>query len=230
MLRLVSYYTPTHADMFSRFVRQRAWGFDERVFVECGQTCPTGSFKDDGWNDCMLDKLKVLVNLPADNQPTLYVDADVALMPTLVEWCRWYAEHLEDDTVAFSDDVIQWCAGVMLFRTSRRVQSWWQTVADLSVAWDLPDQDAINHLRMQSASRKGGRLPVKVSLLPRDVVCNWATVNAPTVPAAWDGEPFTVPPTCLAWHANWTIGVERKVQMLERVVLGETSNAAPVSA
>jgi len=118
-----------------------------------------------------------------------------------------------------SDDVVQWCAGVMLFRSTARVHAWWRLIADLSPIWNLPDQEVIHMLR-EHARQTGGKLPVPLTLLPSDGVCNWATVNAPTVPSPWDGEPFDVPPTCVAWHANWTVGVERKVTMLERVLHG----------
>lgn len=231
MLRLVSYYTPSHHDMCERFVMSRAWGFDERQFVKHEQTCPTGGFKSPGWNDCMLDKLNTLLALPTDDKPTLYVDADVCLMPTLVEWCRWYVEHLDTDEVAFSDDIIQWCAGIMLFRSSKRVHAFWQTIADLSRAWDLPDQEVIHELRIQAEQRKG-RLPVWPRLLPADVFCNWATVSGHqvAVPAPWDGESFEVPKTCLAWHANWTVGVANKMRMLERVAMRTTSQVESVTA
>jgi hypothetical protein len=229
MLRLVTYYTPTHEEMAKRFVLSRAWGFDDRVSMSYGQTCPSGEFKQEGWNDCMLDKLNTLLQLPTDGIPTLYVDADVCLMPSLVEWCRWYVEHLDEDEVAFSDDVIQWCAGIMLFRSAKRVNAWWQTVADLSRAWDLPDQDTIHQLRMQVAERKG-LLPIRARVLPSDVFANWATVNSPTVPAPWNGEPFNVPKTCLAWHANWTVGLDNKQRMLERVAVRETCEPATQKA
>lgn len=228
MLRLVSYYTPTHEEMCRRFVMQRAWHFHERRYVKFDQTCPSGDFKSDGWNACMLDKLNTLLNLPADGMPTLYVDSDVCLMPGLHDWCRRYAESLADDEVAFSDDRIQWCAGIMLFRSSSRVHSFWQTIADLSQAWDLPDQDVIHQLRLQAVERKGV-LPVRARVLPSDVFCNWATVNA-HVPQPWSGEAFGVPPTCVAWHANWTIGISNKVRMLELVAMRETSEAVVQTA
>ena len=229
MLRLVTYYTPTHEAMCKRFVLSRAWGFDERRPSFYGQTCPTGEFKSPGWNDCMLDKLRCLLALPADGMPTLYVDADVCLQRGLAEWVEWFAERLGDDEVAFSDDVLQWCAGIMLFRSTKRVHEFWQTIADLSVAWNVPDQEAIHALRVQSAERHG-RLPIRPRVLAADVFCNWATVSAPTTPAPWDGEPFVVPRTCLAWHANWTIGIANKERMLERVALGTTSEATPQTA
>ena len=218
MLRLVTYYTPSHAAMCRRFVLSRAWGFDERRPSRFEQTCPTGAFKTDGWNVCMLDKLRCLMALPEDGMPTVYVDSDVALLRGFSEWCETVFEELPGSAVAFADDVVQWCAGVMLFRTTPAVQGFWRLLADLSPIWNLPDQDIIHQLRGQ-VTQTGGTLPIVPRVLPPDRVCNWATVNAPTVPQPWDGEPFVVPESCVAWHANWTIGVERKMRMLEGVVL-----------
>lgn len=229
MLRLVTYSTPSHAAMCERFVLSRAWGFDDRMHTSYDQTCETGAFKSAGWNACMLDKLRTLLAVPVDNNPTLYVDADVALFPHLVQWCRWRQTFLEPDEIAFSDDVVQWCAGIMLFRSTRRVHEFWRTIADLSAAWDLPDQEVIHELRQHTASRNG-TFPIKASVLPRDVFCNWATVNAPTVPPPWTGESFDIPKTCLAWHANWVVGVDGKLEMLSRVVTQETRRAEPVAS
>lgn len=221
MLRLVSYCTPSHEQMCERFVMSRAWGFDDRRVTRFSQTCPSGEFKSSGWNDCMLDKLRTLMALPTDGVTTLYVDADVSLMPGLAAWCDGASGSLADDTVAFSDDVAQWCAGIMLFKSTPRVSSFWRTLADLAVAWNVPDQDALHSLRMQS-HHQSGRLPIDVALLPPDRFCNWATVSAPAIPPPWTGEAFAVPETCLAWHANWTLGIENKLAMLNRVVLSET--------
>lgn len=228
MLRIVSYYTPTHEEMCKRFVMSRSDGFHERRFSRFGQTCPTGEFYSPGWNDCMLDKLRCLLALPTDSMATLYVDADVALMPGLHDWVADYARELGPDEVAFSDDLVQWCAGIMLFRSTTQVREFWLTVASMSQVWNLPDQDVIAHLRMQCDQRKG-KFPIRPRVLPADRFCNWATVNGRPVPP-WNGESFVVPDTCLAWHANWTVGIENKMRMLERVVTRTTSGAASLKA
>jgi hypothetical protein len=229
MLRLVTYYTPSHEAMCRRFVLCRSGDFDEVRATAYDQTCPSGAFKSDGWNECMLDKLNALMAVPCDGEPTLYVDADVALMPGIASWCKYAIAKMPADAVAFSDDVIQWCAGVMLFRATEQVRRLWQLLADLSLVWNLPDQDVLHQLRLQ-AQQTNGRLPITPVTIDAGVVSNWATVNAPAIPHPWDGEPFAVPRSCLAWHANWTVGIERKLRMLERVVLRETSDAADCKA
>jgi hypothetical protein len=62
------------------------------------------------------------------------------------------------------------------------------------------------------------------------VFCNWATVSTPAVPPPWTGEDFDVPKTCLAWHANWVVGIDRKLEMLGRVVTQETRRPASVAS
>jgi hypothetical protein len=225
-MRLVTYFTDTHEEMCRRYVLSRAWKFEEVRSTRCEQKCQTGTFKSTGWNDCMLDKLDCLLRLPQDGQPTLYVDADVVLMPGLAEWCERAIRDAAFDEILYSDDVVQWCAGVMLFRSTAKVQAWWRLVADLSPIWKLPDQDVIHQLRTQ-ARGQGGTLPVPMSVMPRDLVSNWATIGNTTV---WSGQPFDVPATCLAWHANWCVGVDAKMEMLRRVAAGETSGVTTATA
>lgn len=217
-MRLVTYYTPTHAEMCKRFVLGRAGAFDEVISIEYEQTCPAGAFKHDGWNRCMDDKLKTLLRIPLDGKPTLYVDSDVLVRRGLADWATWHARNMQYDEIAYSDDVLQWCAGVMLFRPTKKTRRWWELVADMSRLLDQPDQDVIHVLRTYAK-----RLPVPMSVMPGSRICNWATIGNQSV---WDGQPFVVPKTCLAWHANWTVGVENKMRMLEHVALSETRDSA----
>ena len=222
MLRLATYYTPSHQAMCERFVLSRAAGFSDVVVREYPQRCASGVFKSDGWNACMDDKLDLLMRLPVDGTPTLYVDSDVAILPGLAEWAEDRVRSMEFHEIAYSDDVVQWCAGVMLFRSTAKAHAWWQLLAGLSPIWNLPDQDVIHQLRSQ-ASAQNGRLPVPMSVLPPDRICNWATLGN-MMP--WNGEQFSVPATCVAWHANWVVGVSAKLAMLERVL--ETQRTASV--
>ena len=213
MLRLATYYTPSHREMCERFVLSRAAGFSDVIAREYPQKCPSGSFKQDGWNACMDDKLDLLMRLPMDGTPTLYVDSDVILLPGLAAFVEERVRVMQFNDLHYSDDVVQWCAGVMLFRSTNKLYQWWRLVADLSQVWDLPDQDVIHQLRQQAAARNG-RLPVPMATLPQESVANWATIGNRDV---WSGQQFTVPDSCVAWHANWTIGVEMKMQMLSMV-------------
>ena len=120
-------------------------------------------------------------------------------VPAMVPW-----RSNEDGEV--TDDVIQWCAGVMLFRSTQAVHDWWRLVLDMSRLLDMPDQETIAVLRGNAK-----RLPLPMSVLPADKVANWGTLGNRE---PWKGEPFTVPASAVVWHANWTIGIESKMAML----------------
>jgi hypothetical protein len=221
-MRLLTYYTPSHADMCRRFVLSRAWAFSEVRAIEYQQTCPTGAFKQPGWNRCMDDKLDALLRLPVDGEPTLYVDSDVILWPGACQWAENHIRGMSFDEIAYSDDVVQWCAGVMLFRPTTKTRRWWELVADMSRLLDQPDQDVIHALRTNAKS-----LPVPMSVMPSDKVANWATLGNTSV---WQGESIAVPKACYIWHANWCVGVEAKMQMLEQVALSGKPQGVPVSS
>ena len=221
-MRLLTYYTPSHADMCRRFVLSRAWAFSEVRAIEYQQTCPTGAFKQPGWNRCMDDKLDALLRLPVDGEPTLYVDSDVILWPGACQWAENHIRGMSFDEIAYSDDVVQWCAGVMLFRPTTKTRRWWELVADMSRLLDQPDQDVIHALRTNAKS-----LPVPMSVMPSDKVANWATLGNTSV---WQGESIAVPKSCYIWHANWCVGVEAKMKMLEQVALSGKPQGVPVSS
>jgi hypothetical protein len=206
MLRLATFWTPSHAAMAREFVLDRVRGFSEIVAVEFPQSCPSGSFKEKGWNACMDDKLRLLLSLPIDGMPTLYVDADCLLLPGVERWAEETIARMVPDEIAYSDDVIQWCAGVMLFRSTQAVHDWWRLVLDMSRLLDMPDQETIAVLRGNAK-----RLPIPMSVLPAAKVANWGTLGNRE---PWKGEPFTVPASAVVWHANWTIGIESKMAML----------------
>lgn len=219
MLRLATYYTPSHREMCERFVLSRAEGFSKVFFREYPQRCESASFKQPGWNACMLDKLDLLLRLPQDGDVTLYVDADVCLLPGLAKYVDATCRTMKFHEIAYSDDVVQWCAGVMLFRSTPLTHAWWQLVADMAQLLDQPDQDVIHILRSNAK-----RLPVPMSVMPGSRVANWATIGNTNV---WQGQPFDVPETAVAWHANWCVGIEAKLAMLEHV--SETTRVAAVA-
>lgn len=219
MLTLLTYFSPSHREMCQRFVLDRAGGFDHVIAREYpDQVCESAAFKQPGWNEAMLQKLDAILSLPDDGSPVVYVDADVCLGGDFSKAMRGllsvFNGEWELNCVAFSDDIIQWCCGVMAFWATPEVMQFWRTVRTLAVAWNIPDQDVIHQLRTQ-VQQQEGKFPLVPVTIGGHLVSNWATVNHPTIPAPWNGEPFTVPATCAAWHANWTIGVENKWAMLE---------------
>jgi len=206
--------------MANRFVlgtMQRA-GFGGVVLcAEYQQLCPSGVFEAAGFREASAEKLRFLASMPADDRPLLFVDADVVLFPGLAQWCESTLADKPANWIGLQNDIKQWCTGVMLFRRSRAVLDWLRFVYDLCVFCNMNDQAGWNSLRPVAK-----KWPVQCEVMSHDVISNYAWVTGGK--AVWDGEGFSLPDGCLLWHANWCVGVHRKVEMLEQVLASETSD------
>lgn len=210
---ICTYYTPSHAEMAADIRKNyKACGFTEYMEWTAPQTCETASFKQHGWNSCTIKKFKRLSELEADGTPVLFVDADVAIFPGLADWCVEWLDNNEG-AIGFGDDVVQKCTGVILFDRYDHVMNWFCLCYDFGCALRQNDQDAMAILET-AGSQLNVDLPVDLETLPKDIVSNWAAIGGLNV---WKGQEFDVPDTTLLWHANWTVGVELKMRMLERV-------------
>ena len=89
-----------------------------------------------------------------------------------------------------------------------------------------PDQDIIHFFRQNSP-----KFPLPVSVLDRQKVANWATVSSEDTAEGneafvsevkksgclWEGQQIKAPAEMVAFHANFCIGVEAKMQMLSQI-------------
>ena len=228
MLRLITFTTPSHVEMCKRFVLDRASGFGDVICGEYPQTCKSGRFKQAGWNACMHDKLDALLRLPADDVRTVYVDSDVILLDGFAEFVADKFDNMKTNKneIAFADDIVQWCCGVMLFRSTKRLRKFFEFVLYASQIFDAPDQEIIHFFR-----HEGKNFPLPASALDRDKICNWATVSIRDTAEAretfrvnvlkenylWEGQQIVAPDQMVAFHANFCLGVENKMQLLSQI-------------
>lgn len=223
---IATWYTPSHADMAQRFVidRYKQAGFSDCLFHIAKQTCPSASFKQPGWNGCTAAKLAWLGDMPADDEPVLFVDADVAVFPGLADWCQRQLDLFEgENVVLFQNDFVQLCTGVMLFRRTVLTMAWFQLAYLWSSFMAENDQDGMHLLGSIRKQLGCGEHLVKCCAMPSEQIANWRGLGF-TKP--WQGEDIAVFGEMLLWHANWCVGVEAKTKMLEQVVATHEALAA----
>lgn len=211
---ICTYYTPTHKKMANDvYEYHSACGFSDMLMWDGPQTCPSGSFKQHGWNFCTAQKYRHLSEMEPDFKKVLFVDADVAIFPGLAEWC-W--QWLEDNPncIGFGDDIIQKCTGVMLFERSPEVLDWFMFCYAFCSVMHQNDQDGLQIIESIADQLNVPRLPIKLEKLPGEIISNWAHLGARS---PWEGEPIDVPESTLLWHANWCVGVKNKMEMLTQV-------------
>jgi len=211
-MRVLSFVTESHEDMLSRFVvdRLESAGFtnDDKLQVVFGaQVCESGVYGKDGFNECTQDKLKALASVPI-GETCLYTDADVILLPG----CKQMLSKMTvpEDGIACQWDDGQLCLGMVYWIQTRATRKWWRFVRDFARLRGVMDQTAMHMLLLGSV-----RQPISTVALPLKVFGNWSHVRNDR--RLWAGDDFEVPDCCVAWHANFTIGLANKWKMLEQV-------------
>jgi hypothetical protein len=205
-MNLVSYYTKSHKELLDILLKSSEQ-IENKIIFQGGQICSSAKFREDGWNLSTSQKIKMLSGISADNNLYFFSDADVVLADDFEDWCNKFASDKPDDFIFYGYDTFQWCTGTMLFRQTESVKRWWSAVYEICKVIGQNDQDGLHILR------SSGRLPFLMDFLPRENVCNLATLSFPQAPQIWDGQEFSIPATCKAWHSNWTLGVEQKTKM-----------------
>jgi hypothetical protein len=211
-MRILSFVTESHEDMLSRFVvnRLELAGFtnsDELQIVYGKQVCESGEYGSSGFNECMLDKLQALADVPI-GEKCFYVDADVIILPG----CKQILDAiiLQTDSIAFQWDDGQLCMGMIYWTQTIATRDWWRFIKEYAMVRGLMDQSAMHQLILGAKW-----LPVNLVALPTRVFGNWSHDRKDKT--LWSEEVFALPVPCVAWHANFTIGLANKWKMLEHV-------------
>lgn len=211
-MKAVSFYTDSHAEMMYDFCMPgvMANGFVGEFVKSERQICPSGAFNTDGFADCMLEKLDLLIEQPIGER-VLYIDADCMLFDNAKTFFE--SIQLAKNQIAFQWDNGQLCCGVVLWEQTEQTRRWWQLVRSYAEITGMIDQSAMNQLL--NSVKDPRRMFVSVVALPFPTVGNWSHVRLQN--KLWDGERFALPTPCYLWHANFTIGIENKMKMLRFV-------------
>jgi hypothetical protein len=218
-MKLITYASPSHREMCERFVLANCnkAGFDDCVLYETPQVCESGNYNEPGFAEVCQGKLVCLSSIEI-GESVCYVDADCLILPGLAGWC---SEWLENNPATIghgkdirrrSDNAGQFCAGTMVFTQTEKTVSWFKFLKMLAWMLDKHDQDALTATLLMAQ-----RYPVSLEFLDNKVFSNWST-SGELSQIVWMGEELIVPESTLCWHANFVVGVEKKIEMLEKVV------------
>jgi len=172
------------------------------------QVCPTGTYCSEGWRSATLNKIPLILEaIESEREPFVFSDVDV----------RFYdfkADDLDREMQSiggfFPDlrcqsDAGTACSGFMMIRPGPASRELFQLVGQFMRASDVHSDDDQVALNKYALPAMGDR--IKASQL--------STTRYWNIGPDWDGgDP---PPTMLVHHANWVVGVERKMTLLDVV-------------
>jgi hypothetical protein len=219
-MKLYTLYTDSHAVLLNNFFLPSVKKVKniELIIEHKPQDCASGQYMQNGWLTTM--KHKVQYHIKAcqiyDDEIFIYSDCDVIFLnKNLVQSI---IDEMGDCDIACQNDVALYnnrdtcCAGFFVCKTNNKTVHLWQSILEhmnsLPTNTNEQDQSLLNHY-LDKIDIKYKTLSHKFFTLARHK------------PELWDQKnnyfDFTIPDDIIAYHANWTHGIENKIALLNYV-------------
>jgi hypothetical protein len=208
MNKLLTFLSDSHQELYDLFFYpsyKKYLDQDFELIVEkIDQLCPNGNFGDSGFDITMLKKIE-LISKHIDinsNDILLFADIDIQFFQAidLSFITQSYDIYFQQD---YFDNYI--CAGLFIAKQNINTSKFFNSVfheLKSKINGKIDDQTIINKIKHE----------IKYRLLPSDEY--WTVANS-TKGSQWNpGVDFDVPKNIIAHHANWTIGVQNKIKLM----------------
>jgi len=213
-LELLTIASPSHRRLLDEHLLQSdIQQFDQVRIHEAEQVCPSGEFNSAGWPRTGIEKLTFLLDHMADSALPegrwfLFADADVILFPGCRAAVQAEREAAGEVDILFQDDGRELCMGLFACRVCEATRALFRTARAII-------EDSGHTIREQVAVNQAIAITrgLRVAELSHRFL-NWHHLGS----GLWEpGQSFAVPPKTVAFHANWTIGLDRKAALLRYV-------------
>lgn len=201
-MRLYTIYSPSHEKLYQDyFLKTIHAEFDLQTYTTI-QHCESGSFYANGWNRMCYDKVIVFKQACLVNYGGMFVfsDVDVQFFGPIK---NDLITELGDYDIACQDDCGgSYCSGFFICKCNDSTIAMFDEILR---GYHKEDQHMLN-LVIRS-------MGIKAKFLDKN---KYFTVGHETM-SPWIGQDFNIPDRILVHHANWTVGTDRKVELLETV-------------
>lgn len=212
MNKILVVFSESHETLYENFFYPSYEKFLSKDFdlivKKVSQKCATGNFGDPGFDMTTLDRIKfVFDTIDIEDNNILFIsDVDVQFFKNIdLDFIKekdidiWFQrEHLSNYA----------CAGMYMIKQNINTKRFFETVCETIDQSDgKDDQHAINSLKDSGI--------IKYDFLNRDLYWN---VSVDTRCDVWiEGKYIKPPKDMVAHHANWTIGVNNKIALMNLV-------------
>lgn len=198
-MKLYTFFSPSHKIFFDKYLKPSLAGSQIEIIIkEIPQDCKTGRFMDGGWNLSMRRKLQYVIDSIKENKNQYFIhsDCDVYFFSSPL---KELLQSLSSYDIAFQnnkDKSQPLCAGFFICKANERTLNFFQNCL-ININRFQHDQHAINELRHN----------IRYKILSDRFFCLGENWNEDTE--------VRLPKDCIMFHANWAVGIERKLRLME---------------
>jgi hypothetical protein len=218
---MITFYTPSHISLYNKyflpsFNQSKLSKYYQLHTAKFPQECDQASYMTSGWNSTMMRKVDLILETIKAHYDEIFVYADVD-----IQFFKGFnaTTFLKDYDIVFQRNQSKnkrVCAGFFIAKANEAVYNLWQSVKEQMMANPkLDDQEPLNRaLRDRNLRNPNLNLNIKWGLLPNSFFNPALYTGA----VRWvPGMELVLPAKIILHHANWTVGLENKIQQLDYV-------------
>ena len=192
-------FTPSHKILYENYFLQSLPSELELCVVEDeNQYCKSASFYETGWSKTCYKKVELFLQACQENmgKTFFYSDVDVQFFGNVAEDL---IEELGDCDIACQNDIGNYCSGIIVCKGNNTTLRMFEL---MKANYEKEDQHTLNNF---------------IHLCNHKALSRKFFTFGHISQRAWSGENFDIPDDILMHHANWVLGVENKMRIIDIV-------------
>ena len=215
-----TFYTDSHLELYQKLNKSVSLLCPSLNLItrKFDQECLTGEYMSPGWGETMRKKVDLILEAIDQGKIFIHSDCDVVYLQDPTEKVL---EELGDYDLAFQSDFVPlkevwYCMGFFVCRPSQRTRDLFVKVYENIGNFWGNDQLSLNNIlsTYKNPSPGKGFEDLKYKTLSEKFFTYGQTGKS----SIWDGEQFDLPEDLVAFHANWTKGTQRKINLIDYVL------------
>lgn len=213
-MKIYTFYTDSHDILLNKYFLPTVPDEFEVIVEKFPQDCESGNFMQSGWFDTMTKKVNYVLKSIEEcwGGEFIHADCDVQFFKPFK---KDILSQLDDcDVAAQQDEKNELCCGFFICKANKRTKNLFEEVKRL-MSNKTNDQVVLNSIKNNYVKSKtlDHRYFSVVQYLQKEYIPLWTPEIKIDI----------FDKNIIMHHANWTIGVENKIKLLDTVRLGVCS-------
>lgn len=201
MTKVYTVYSESHKNLYNNYFLKTLPKDLDVVSHKIPQNCPSANFYETGWADTCFKKTEIFLRACEENFNDIFVFSDVDIQFFTNSIVEDLLVELQDYDLAcqFDTGFLPYCSGFFICRSNSRTLDLFNTINQKYIREDQTSLNCyINKCKAKFLSNK------------------FYTV-AQSIGTVWSGQDFNIPTNIVLHHANWVVGVDNKIVLLDLV-------------
>lgn len=208
-LKLYTFYTDSHKKLLEEYFLPTFNETNKDLILKIKkfeQECSSGNYMSSGWYQIMMKKVDYILESIEESWGEIFIhaDCDIIFFGSIKDDI---IKQIEEKDMAAQDDGGEICCGFFACRANEKTKSLFEKVKE-EMNEKFNDQQATNKLAKKYVSCK---------FLDE----NYYSIYRNTNKKVWNKnisiKEKEIPKQMLVYHANWTVGVENKIELINKI-------------